>query len=488
MMASLGFELSEDELDGFLEEMKMHTGSDEMTFEGFTGLIGQQQSAQAIEVRKLWPLLDADGDGNLTFEEVTKALSQCGIAGDEEGMKAMLDSADKDGDGLISFEEFCAASSELVWKKALSMLSIKKKFVSKMLSIQDAREKWLEVQAEKEIAAQEKRRRHGSKTAAQRLLELDSEDSAEESSEEEEPDWEKERAILMQRYALREHPVVHAAIREIWNVIEGLRRSEEHDGMMSRELFLTLFLKIAKVVLKGDFEEAEHVPWAEEEWTRELQRYATCNGGHEAGHIDFDIFYEGMFELLDFEVSMRGEKDITPERYARFVGNPYNRSGVFDTVFEEQHAPATQKKRKGKEQVTEQDQLKRIFKWRTEEFNYVGVSRWESIDRVAEAALESKLAQLNASAKQVFRQIDTSGDGTLSLSEVTCALSDLGIRDSDIEKIILKLDTNSDGVIDEKEFVNGYRFWAKAVEESKPVNYHKYKGPEGSYRRDHRKH
>jgi len=461
--------MDDEQFADFVDELRLHAmqgdegaedGPLQIDFSAFTALVGERQGAKEMEMRSVWPLFDSDGDGALSYAEVGKAMNQCGIPINEETLKTMLSEADRDGDGLITFEEFCESNSSALWKKAVTMLSIKKKFVAKMLSIADQVDKFKEAVEDAEE-------------------DVDEEDA-------EEVDVGKLRLQLMRRYALREHPLVRGAILEMYNVMDGLRRKPA--DMVHKELFLTYFLKIAKVVLKEEFDPKEHLEWAEEEWGRMLQRYATVNGGAESDVIDFDVFYESMFELIDIEVSGKGDQYITPEAYAKFIGSPYDRSGLFDEVFAEQVSPGRKLKKKGKA-VSSYDNLRRVFRWKETDNNFTGIDQWESVDRQAAAALVEGLqldhsatnfksmkrtsslrrqdvllaSDPRAEAGKTFRALDTSGDGLLSLSEITCALSDFGLSEEEIDRMIMKLDTNLDGVVDEAEFVAGYKHWTTVV-------------------------
>ena len=62
----------------------------------------------------------------------------------------------------------------------------------------------------------------------------------------------------------------------------------------------------------------------------------------------------------------------------------------------------------------------------------------------------------NISARIQFRTIDTNGDGSLDLVELSNGLSDLGLTDAEIEAIFVDLDVNNDGRVSEEEYVAGY--------------------------------
>lgn len=59
-------------------------------------------------------------------------------------------------------------------------------------------------------------------------------------------------------------------------------------------------------------------------------------------------------------------------------------------------------------------------------------------------------------AGTIFTSLDTDGNGSLSMSELHCRLSDFGLGEDQIERVFFALDTNHDGVVDKQEFVNGF--------------------------------
>ena len=106
---------------------------------------------------------------------------------------------------------------------------------------------------------------------------------------------------------------VQEAIWQMWTVFDGLR-TQAHD-LVGKKLFMTYFLKVGKVVLgEDDFDIDDMTEMANEEYDRQLARCAekqASNGEEvvahdcEDGGLDFDIFYESMFELIDYEVSVQ---------------------------------------------------------------------------------------------------------------------------------------------------------------------------------------
>ena len=62
-------------------------------------------------------------------------------------------------------------------------------------------------------------------------------------------------------------------------------------------------------------------------------------------------------------------------------------------------------------------------------------------------------------ARTQFRSIDTNGDGSLDLGELSNGLSEFGLTDAGIEAIFFDLDVNNDGRVSEEEYVA----WAVSI-------------------------
>ena len=63
-------------------------------------------------------MLDKDGDGSVTLEELTETLRR--FADDDE-IKEMIVVADQDGDGEISYKEFVRVFQHPAWCAALTL-------------------------------------------------------------------------------------------------------------------------------------------------------------------------------------------------------------------------------------------------------------------------------------------------------------------------------------------------------------------------------
>jgi len=80
----------------------------------------------------------------------------------------------------------------------------------------------------------------------------------------------------------------------------------------------------------------------------------------------------------------------------------------------------------------------------------------QAMDAAATAAFEKE-------ALAVFQALDTDGDGSLSPQELACRLSDFGLGDLEIERILFLLDSNHDGVVDQSEWLAGYAAFRQAT-------------------------
>ena len=56
----------------------------------------------------------------------------------------------------------------------------------------------------------------------------------------------------------------------------------------------------------------------------------------------------------------------------------------------------------------------------------------------------------------MFRAININKDGVLSLGELHCKLSDMGMSDDQIEKLMYTLDTDRSDTVDMTEWIDGY--------------------------------
>ena len=66
---------------------------------------------QIAELRKAFNVMDANGDGQVTKDELKTLLSGLGEEVTDEIVDEMIKIADQDGDGKVNFDEFCKAAT-----------------------------------------------------------------------------------------------------------------------------------------------------------------------------------------------------------------------------------------------------------------------------------------------------------------------------------------------------------------------------------------
>eukprot|EP00658_Telonema_sp_P-2_P060936 TRINITY_DN49707_c0_g1_i3.p1 TRINITY_DN49707_c0_g1~~TRINITY_DN49707_c0_g1_i3.p1 ORF type:complete len:568 (-),score=180.99 TRINITY_DN49707_c0_g1_i3:306-2009(-) len=447
LVKSLGFANNEEQIDGVVEEMLCNSGNPgEMSFDEFVTFVGHAQGLKDLDVKQVWPLFDPDQSGAISQDEMAAVMDQCGIKLDEAQMAAMWQLGDPNQDGKITYDEFAKAASTPVWKKAITLLSVKQHFVSKLVAMSDKHTRWRQLHEERS-----------------------------------EGDWAVDTTKLIVRSSLRENELVKNSIVRFWGALEGLRNAP---GVVEQPLFFAYFMKIAQYVLEDEFDPTSHRSYAAEEWERQGQIYAKKEGGEAtADRIDFDVFFDSMFELIDYEVAGHAQEKIEPSTYAGFMDGVVNQLLVETTY--------GRRKRIGKKNLTEKDKITRSWEWRDKEFAEVGAEGWDSVDREAEAELVAREATEKEQAQKrkergrrlsvdylvrkgsdplaVFKKLDVNRDGELSMDELCIGLSDFGLSDQEIEQLVFCLDSNGDGVVDSHEFVRSFDKFQNATRARKPV-------------------
>merc|ERR1712188_96080 len=66
------------------------------------------------EFREIFNLVDTDGSGEISREELGELISTLGLKASQEELDRMIDEIDKDNDGTIDFDEFCSVMSHRV--------------------------------------------------------------------------------------------------------------------------------------------------------------------------------------------------------------------------------------------------------------------------------------------------------------------------------------------------------------------------------------
>lgn len=77
-------------------------------------VIAQSMSEEEIAgLREMFKMMDADGSGAITFEELKEGLHRVGSNMRESDMRDLMDAADIDKNGTIDYSEFLAATMHM---------------------------------------------------------------------------------------------------------------------------------------------------------------------------------------------------------------------------------------------------------------------------------------------------------------------------------------------------------------------------------------
>ena len=81
-----------------------------------TPLTGMMQltAAEEVEFREIFNLVDRDGGGTISKEELGKLMETLGIRASQDEINMMVSEIDQNNDGEIQFEEFVAVMSRKV--------------------------------------------------------------------------------------------------------------------------------------------------------------------------------------------------------------------------------------------------------------------------------------------------------------------------------------------------------------------------------------
>jgi calmodulin len=71
-----------------------------------------RHSGQLNDFREIFRLVDLDGGGSISPEELSELMAMLGISVTKEELDDMINEIDEDGDGDISFEEFVAVMTK----------------------------------------------------------------------------------------------------------------------------------------------------------------------------------------------------------------------------------------------------------------------------------------------------------------------------------------------------------------------------------------
>jgi len=107
IMKSLGKNPTQEELAVMISEVDAD-GSGEIEFPEFLQLMAKKlQTADSIdEMREAFLVFDRDKSGSVTASELKHVMSNLGEQVSDEEVEEMIREADADGDGELSFDDF----------------------------------------------------------------------------------------------------------------------------------------------------------------------------------------------------------------------------------------------------------------------------------------------------------------------------------------------------------------------------------------------
>ncbi|XP_073111636.1 LOW QUALITY PROTEIN: probable calcium-binding protein CML18 [Elaeis guineensis] len=112
LLRSLGLKPSPDQLEALIQ--KADTNNNGLVeFSEFVALVAPELLRQVPyteeQLRQLFKMFDRDGNGFITAAELAHSMAKLGHALTAKELTGMIKEADTDGDGRISFQEFSQA-------------------------------------------------------------------------------------------------------------------------------------------------------------------------------------------------------------------------------------------------------------------------------------------------------------------------------------------------------------------------------------------
>ncbi|WOH10608.1 hypothetical protein DCAR_0730077 [Daucus carota subsp. sativus] len=108
LLRSLGLSPSPDQLQAITEKADTNNNG-LIEFSEFLALVAPELARSPYsekQMRVIFKMFDRDGDGFVTAEELADSMERLGHKLSKEELTGMIEEADADGDGQISFQEF----------------------------------------------------------------------------------------------------------------------------------------------------------------------------------------------------------------------------------------------------------------------------------------------------------------------------------------------------------------------------------------------
>mmetsp|Transcript_4483 Transcript_4483/g.12680 ORF Transcript_4483/g.12680 Transcript_4483/m.12680 type:complete len:153 (-) Transcript_4483:127-585(-) len=111
VMRSLGHQPTDEDIEDMIREADTD-GNGTIDFEEFVGMMPAANRAERDgnaeeEMLEAFQIFDADGDGNISADELRQIMENLGETLTQEEVEDMVKEADVDGDGEINYQEFC---------------------------------------------------------------------------------------------------------------------------------------------------------------------------------------------------------------------------------------------------------------------------------------------------------------------------------------------------------------------------------------------
>ncbi|GMJ16050.1 hypothetical protein like AT1G32250 [Hibiscus trionum] len=113
LLRSLGLKPSSDQVEALIQKADMNNNG-LIEFSEFVSLVAPELLLEKLpyneeQLKQLFKMFDRDGNGYITAAELAHSMAKLGHALTVEELTGMIKEADTDGDGMISFEEFSKA-------------------------------------------------------------------------------------------------------------------------------------------------------------------------------------------------------------------------------------------------------------------------------------------------------------------------------------------------------------------------------------------